>query len=132
MNNHAEKFTTSFNELLINSVLVPIAAYLEEKKIEVDLKELKELFSLPETSGCVYKPLRSKNPQVCGKETLPGEEYCKTHATNSRVKKEREEKNKPPLLSRVPKSLTTQEKAKPQGIASLTLKNLPPLTLSKE
>lgn len=126
-----EKFTTSFNENLLNSILIPLATYFQEQEIDVELKDLKGLFDLPVTAACIHKPIRGKNPKPCGKDTLPGDEYCKTHLSKSK-----KEEIKPPLLSRLPKSLVKKEETTPslssKKVSVLDLKNLPALKLKNE
>jgi len=106
-------FVASFEKNLLENVLEPICKFLQEKEVEVELNELKSLFGLEVTSTCIHKPVRSKTGQLCGKQTLPGKEYCKTHA---KTKKE----EKPTLIKDVPKTLN-------KGKINLDLKNLPKL-----
>jgi len=106
-------FVTSFEKNLLENVLEPIHKFLQEKEAEVELDELKKLFGLEITSTCVHKPVRSKTGQLCGKQSLPGKEYCKIHA---KTKKE----EKQTLIKDVPKTLN-------KGKIPLDLKNLPKL-----
>ena len=134
-----ESFQSSFNTLVINTVLTPIVDYLKGKDVEVTLEELLEALQIPLPSkttisisarstkvvregGCIYTPEKGHNPGVpCGKTVLEGEEYCKTCYNKPRIRKLREEgtKVKQPILSRMPKSLSRPEgESKTSGLVT--------------